>query len=144
MGFEGVYALGDFANISGQDGKPLAQLASVAEQSGRWCARNILSDITGRARSPFRYLDKGIMAMIGRNSGVAEVGARRRCLQGPIAFVAWLGVHVALLTSTRAKIEAIIEWAWDYFGKLRSNPILDRVEQTQIDWNGREADVSGP
>ena len=143
IGFEGVYALGDFANISGQDGKPLPQLASVADQSGRWCARNILSDIAGHASSPFRYLDKGIMAMIGRNSGVAEVGTRRRCLKGPIAFIAWLGVHVALLTSTRAKIEAIIEWAWDYFGRLRSNPILDRVEQTYIDWNGREVDVSG-
>lgn len=76
------------------------------------------------------------MAMIGRNSAVAEVGASRRELHGPVAFVAWLGVHVALLTSTRAKIEALIEWAWDYFGRVRSNPILDRAEQADIDWNG--------
>jgi NADH:quinone reductase (non-electrogenic) len=45
-------------------------------------------------------------------------------------------VHAVLLTNTRAKIEALIEWAWDYFGRVRRNPILDRVEQTNINWNG--------
>ncbi len=140
-GFEGVYALGDFANIAGEDGKPLPQLASVAEQSGKWCARNIVLNAAGQPRKPFRYLDKGIMAMIGRNSAVAEVGVRRRGVHGAVAFIAWLGVHVALLTSTRAKIEALIEWAWDYFGRVRSNPILDRIEQANINWNGDEEKV---
>jgi len=137
-GFEGVYALGDFANIAGEGGKTLAQLASVAEQCGRWCAKNIALDTAGRAREPFRYIDKGIMAMIGRNSAGAEVGVRRRQVHGVIAFVTWLGVHVALLTNVRAKIEAVIEWAWDYFARVRSNPILDRIEQTEIDWNDDE------
>ena len=137
-GFEGIYALGDFANIAGADGKTLAQLASVAEQSGRWCAKNIALDAVGQPRQPFRYVDKGIMAMVGRNSAVAEVGIRRRHLHGAIAFFTWLAIHVALLTNVRAKIEAIIEWAWDYFARVRSNPILDRIEQTEIDWNANE------
>ncbi len=137
-GFEGVYALGDFANIAGGNGKPLAQLASVAEQSGKWCAQNIALDAAGKPRKHFRYRDKGIMAMIGRNSAVVEVGVRRRHLGGLIAFVIWLGVHVALLTNVRAKVEAVIEWAWDYFLRVRSNPILDRVEQAEIDWNDDE------
>jgi NADH dehydrogenase len=141
-GFDGVYALGDFANIAGEDGKVLPQLASVAEQCGRWCAKNIALDFAGQPRMPFRYRDKGIMAMIGRNSAVAEVGVRRRGLQGPVAFIAWLAVHVALLTDTRAKIEAIIEWAWDYFGRVRSNPILDRSEQANINWNSDEEDMA--
>ena len=76
--------------------------------------------------------------MIGRNSAVAEVGVRRRHLRGVIAFVTWLAVHVALLTNARAKIEAVIAWAWDYFARVRSNPILDLIEQTQIDWNDDE------
>jgi NADH:ubiquinone reductase (H+-translocating) len=139
-GFAGVYALGDFANIAGEDGQPLPQLASVAEQCGKWCARNIALDVAGQSRKPFRYLDKGIMAMIGRNTAVAEIGMRRRQLHGFVAFVAWLGVHVALLTSTRAKIEALVEWAWDYFGRTRSNPILDRMEQANIDWNSDEGE----
>jgi NADH dehydrogenase len=137
-GFEAVYALGDFANIAGADGKALPQLASVAEQCGKWCAKNIALEAAGRPRKPFRYVDKGIMAMIGRNSAVAEVGVRRRHLRGVTAFVMWLGVHAVLLTNARAKIEAVISWAWDYFGRVRSNPILDRIEQTQINWNDDE------
>ncbi len=118
--------MGDFANIAGADGNPLPQLASVAEQSGKWCARNIAADVAGEPRKPFHYLDKGIMAMIGRNAAVAEVGEHRHELQGAIAFAAWLGVHAALLTTGRAKVEAFIEWAWDYFGGARGDQILDR------------------
>jgi NADH:ubiquinone reductase (H+-translocating) len=134
-GLTGVYALGDFANILGKDGNPLPQLGSVAEQSGKCCAKNILSDVAGRPRDSFHYLDKGIMAMIGRNSAVAEVGEHRHELQGTIAFAAWLGVHAALLTSTRAKIEAFVEWAWDYLGGARGDAVLDRSEELKIDWN---------
>jgi NADH:quinone reductase (non-electrogenic) len=143
-GFDGVYALGDFANIAGADGKILPQLASVAEQSGLWCGRNIVLEAAGRPTKPFHYVDKGIMAMIGRNAAVAEVGPQRRHFHGAIAFVAWLGVHLALLTNMRAKIEALIEWAWDYFAKARSNPILDRVEQANIDWTSSHEEVLSP
>jgi NADH:ubiquinone reductase (H+-translocating) len=134
-GLTGVYALGDFANITGKDGSPLPQLASVAEQSGKWCAKNILLEISGKPKAPFHYLDKGIMAIIGRNSGVAEVGEHRLQIQGAIAFAAWLGVHAALLSSTRARIEAFMEWAWDYFGGARGDAVLDRREELQINWN---------
>jgi NADH dehydrogenase len=134
-GFIGVYALGDFANIAGEDGQPLPQLGSVAEQSGKWCAKNILLDIAGKPRLPFEYLDKGIMAMIGRNAAVAEVGKHRHELEGVVAFAAWLGVHAALMATTRAKIEAFMEWAWAYFGGTLDQVILDRSEELQIDWN---------
>jgi NADH dehydrogenase len=137
-GLAGVYALGDFANITGKDGSTLPQLASVAEQSGKWCAKNILLEIAGKPRAPFHYLDKGIMAIIGRNSGVAEVGEHRLQIQGAIAFAAWLGVHAALLSSTRARIEAFMEWAWDYFGGARGDAVLDRKHEMQIDWNDDE------
>jgi NADH:ubiquinone reductase (H+-translocating) len=134
LGFPKVYGLGDFANIVGDDGKPLPQLASVAEQSGKWCAKNILADIAGEPTKPFTYFDKGIMAMIGRNSAVAEMGKHRHELRGAVAFAAWLGVHAALLSSTQAKIEAFVEWAWDYFGTARGDAILDRVDEAQINW----------
>ena len=137
-GLTGVYALGDFANITGKDGSPLPQLASVAEQSGKWCAKNILLEISGKPKTPFHYLDKGIMAIIGRNSGVAEVGEHRLQIQGAIAFAAWLGVHAALLSSTRARIEAFMEWAWDYFGGARGDAVLDRKQELRIDWNDDE------
>src|SRR5262249_42775181 len=103
-GFPGIYALGDFANISGKDSLTLPQLGSVAQQSGEWTAKNILAEIAGETRTPFHYHDKGIMAMIGRNAAVAVIGKKRHELDGPIAFAAWLGVHALLMTGLRGKI----------------------------------------
>jgi NADH dehydrogenase len=142
QGFPGVYALGDFANIAGEDGKVLPQLASVAEQSGNWCAKNIAADIAGEPGKSFDYFDKGIMAMIGRNAAVAEVGEHRHEVQGALAFAAWIGVHAALLCTTRAKIEAFVEWAWDYFGKIKGDQVLDRFSQENINWSVDE-DTNG-
>lgn len=137
-GFPGVYALGDFANVTGADGKPLPQLASVAQQAGHYCAQHITAAVAGRPGEPFEYFDKGIMAMIGRNAAVAELGKRRHGMTGPIAFFAWLAVHALLLISNRAKIEAFIQWAWDYFGGSNVNSVLDRPEQVPVDWHSVE------
>ncbi len=142
-GFPGVYALGDFANIAGADGKPLPQLASVAEQSGKRCAKNIAAAIAGEPVQHFHYLDKGIMAMIGRDAAVAEVGEHRHELQGPIAFAAWLGIHAALLTTARAKVETFVEWGWDFFRKVHADPVLDRTSQVNIDWSADEEEDQG-
>jgi NADH dehydrogenase len=133
-GFPGVYVLGDFANIAGQDNLTLPQLGSVAQQCGDWTAKNILAEIAGGARTPFHYHDKGIMAMIGRDSAVAAVGKKRHELDGPIAFAAWLGVHALLMSGVREKVEAFIDWAWNYFGRNVPIQVLDRTDQERIDW----------
>ena len=125
-GLPGVFALGDFANFSTSEGDVLPQLASVAQQAGRHCAANIIAHSTGREMQPFEYFDKGIMAMVGRNAAVAEVGAGHHVLTGPLAFAAWLGVHALLLTTLRARMEAFMQWAWEYFGHSHVDPILDR------------------
>ena len=117
-GHPGAYAVGDVANIPSGDGPhdgTLPQLGSVAQQSGRWAAKNILREREGESPEPFVYKDKGIMAMIGRNAAVAEVGRRHHEVEGPIAFAAWLGVHAALLSGVHSKTDAFLEWAWDYF-----------------------------
>jgi NADH dehydrogenase len=134
-GFPRVYALGDFANIPGPDGQPLPQLGSVAQQSGEWTAKNILAEIAGESRTPFYYHDKGIMAMIGRDAAVAAVGKKRHELDGPIAFAAWLGVHALLMAGVRERIEAFIDWAWNYFGRSRPIQVLDRSDAERIDWD---------
>jgi len=134
-GFPGVYALGDFANIPDADGRALPQLASVAQQCGDWTADNILAEIAGKPRTAFRYRDKGIMAMIGRDAAVAEIGRKRHELDGAIAFAAWLGVHAALMTGVREKIEAFIDWAWSYFSRTRPIQVLDRSDNNRINWD---------
>jgi NADH dehydrogenase len=142
-GFPTVYALGDFANIADKEGRALPQLAAVAQQAGRYCAAHILGQIEGKPAKPFEYFDKGIMAMIGRNAAVAEVGEHRHELTGPIAFAAWLGVHAALLTTTRAKIGSVMDWAWDYFRHDRGEHILDRPSGRVFNW-GEEEDELAP
>ena len=136
--FPGVYALGDFANIAGPDGQYLPQLGAVALQSGYWAASNILADMAGRPRASFHYHDKGIMAMIGRNAAVAELGERRHEIDGPIAFAAWLGAHAYLMSGVRTRIDAFIQWAWDYFSKTRGPQVLDRSGAARIDWGDED------
>src|SRR5262249_32445338 len=137
-GFPRVYALGDFANVPGADGAPLPQLGSVAQQSGVWTGKKILAEIAGKPRTAFHYHDKGIMAMIGRDAAVAEVGRKRHELHGPIAFAAWLGVHAMLMTGVRERIEAFVDWAWTYFSKTRQVPVLDRSDAGRIHWGEHE------
>jgi len=134
-GFDGVYVLGDAANITDVKGDHLPQLGSVAQQAGKWAARNIKADLAGTPREPFRYLDKGIMAMVGRGAAVAEVGAKRRQLQGPLAFAAWLGVHAVLLSGARERIGAFFSWGWDYFTHSRPQIVVDRPDAYAIGWH---------
>jgi NADH dehydrogenase len=133
--FPGVYALGDVANTPGPDGSPFPQLGSVALQAGKWAADNILADIEGKPRTEFRYRDKGIMAMIGRNAAVAEVGPKRRELHGVLAYVSWLGVHAALLSGFRERVNAFASWGWDYVASTRASAIIDRPDAARIDWD---------
>ena len=137
--YAGVYAVGDAANVPGPDGEVLPQLGSVAAQSGAWAADNILADLAGRQRKPFHYRDKGIMAMIGRGAAIAEVGRHRHELHGFVAFSAWLGVHAMLMTGVRNRIDAFVDWGWDYFSKNRGPQLLDRSDAARIDW-GEEDD----
>jgi NADH:ubiquinone reductase (H+-translocating) len=111
---EGVYVVGDAANITDSTGARLPQLGSVAQQAGKWAARNIHADLNGGTRQPFRYVDKGYMAMIGRGAAVAELGRKRVQLQGPLAFVSWLLVHLALLSGFQQKVRALFSWLNGY------------------------------
>jgi NADH dehydrogenase len=133
--FPGVYAVGDIANTPGPDGNAFPQLGSVALQAGRWAADNIVADIDGKPHSDFHYKDKGIMAMIGRNAAVAEVGPKRRELHGAIAFASWLGVHAWLLSGFRERINALAAWGWDYVANTRPSAIIDRPDDARIDWD---------
>jgi NADH:ubiquinone reductase (H+-translocating) len=139
-GFPGVYAVGDFANIEGNDGRALPQLGSVAQQSGKWAAKNILADIEGRPSTPFHYHDKGILAMIGRNAAIAEVGESRHELEGVAAYTMWLGVHIALLSGLRVKVETFVEWVWNYFSKGGGPMLLDRSDAARINWHDDDED----
>lgn len=125
---EGVYVLGDAANMTDSTGAALPQLGSVAQQAGKWAARNIQADLTGGTRLPFKYLDKGYMAMIGRGAAVAEIGRQRIQLQGPLAFVSWLLVHLALLSGFQQKLRALFSWLNGYIVHSPAQVVVGRPE----------------
>ena len=141
-GFPGVYAVGDAANIPSPDGTTFPQLGSVALQSGSWAARNLVADFAGDHRKPFHYKDKGIMAMIGRGAAIAEVGPHRHELHGVIAFSAWIGVHALLMTGVRNRVDAFVNWGWDYFSGDRGPQVLDRPNEARIDWGEDRDEVT--
>ena len=131
----GVYVVGDVANIP-EPRRPDPSRSSARSRcrAASWAADNLLADRAGKPRKPFHYHDKGIMAMIGRGAAIAEVGAHRHELHGVIAFSAWLGVHAALMTGVRNRIDAFVDWGWDYFSGARGPQVLDRSDAARIDW----------
>jgi NADH dehydrogenase len=75
------------------------------------------------------------MAMIGRGSAIAAMGKRRREMHGPIAFAAWLGVHLLLMTGARARMRALVDWIFVNLSRTRGPQVLDRAEEAEIDWS---------
>ena len=120
-GFDGVYAIGDVANIPGHARRPHCRSWARSRNSPDG-GRLETSSPSGTARptTPFHYRDKGIMAMIGRNAAVAEIGPHRHQVDGPIAFAAWLGLHAILLSGVHSRVDAFLNWADDYFHHDRS------------------------
>ncbi len=142
-GYPGCYVVGDVANIpdATTPGATLPQLGSVAQQSGKWAAENIVRDLQGRSPSPFVYKDKGVMAMIGRNAAVAEVGKHRHQVEGPLAFAAWLGVHAMLLSGVHSQTDAFLTWAWDYFDRDHAATVEVSAAPQRVAWADHGEDV---
>jgi len=120
-GADGVYAIGDAASVKTRDGE-LPMLSPPAMQAGRYVARAIL----GRQQAPFRYVDKGTMATIGRRAAVADVRGFK--LKGTLGWLAWLFVHIYYLIGFRNRAAVLASWAWDYVRRDRPIRLILRSE----------------
>ena len=114
-----IWALGDIAGALGKDGKPLPMVAPVAIQQGKFIAKQIQRLSTNKALGNFKYIDKGSMATIGRNKAVVQVKGLK--LAGPIAWFAWLWLHLFYLLGGRNKIGTMADWTWNYLTFDRGN-----------------------
>ena len=117
-----VYVIGDLAALTDQAGKPLPGLAAVAIQQGQAAAENVWRTIRGQPRRPFRYVDRGTMATIGRGAAVAELG--RLHLSGPLAWVVWLAVHIYWLIGFENRLLVLLQWAWSYLTFARGARLI--------------------
>ena len=112
-GHDNVFAVGDIAAVMTRAGTPVPGVAPAANQMGQHAARCIIGDLAGRPRAPFAYFNKGDLATIGRYKAVAKVG--RVQLQGIVAWVTWLFVHIMYLAGFRNRLTVFVQWAYQYF-----------------------------
>jgi len=105
-----IYVIGDLASAMDQKGKPLPGVAQVAMQGGAYAAKAILRKVKGqRELPPFRYFDKGSLAVIGRAAAVADAFGLH--ISGFLAWFVWAFIHVTYLVSFQSRILVFIQWA---------------------------------
>jgi NADH dehydrogenase len=113
-----VFVVGDAAAFVDAKGQPLPGVAQVAIQGGVHAARMIQRRIKEEPSHAFTYNDKGSMAIIGRGSAIADIRGLR--FSGPIAWFAWLFLHIFELIGFRNRIVVMVEWAAAYVTLQRS------------------------
>jgi NADH dehydrogenase len=122
-GHNEVFVIGDLASITYDHGKPVPGLAPAAMQEGKWAGRQIKRDLEGKPREPFRYLDKGTLATIGRAAAVADFPGNIH-ISGFFAWLAWLFIHIFFLIGFRNRLAVMFDWAWSYFTYTRSARLI--------------------
>jgi len=108
----GIFVIGDGAHLQFK-GNPLPMVAPVALQMGRHVAKQIINIKNNKPLTPFKYIDKGQMATIGRRRAVVEMPGGLR-LHGTLAWLTWLALHVFYLAGGRNRISVIADWMWNY------------------------------
>lgn len=119
---ENIFVIGDMASLKMEDGKPVPGVAPAAMLMAENVAANIQRDQRGEARKPFKYVDKGSMATIGRNRAIAEIAGLK--LSGFIAWLAWTFIHVFSLIGFRNRLSVMSDWIWAYFTRERSARLI--------------------
>jgi NADH:quinone reductase (non-electrogenic) len=121
-GHPNVFIAGDQACFTHQTGKPLPGTAPVAMQQGRYLAKTIRRELAGQPRQPFRFVDKGQMATIGRSRAIVEIG--RLKMAGFPAWLLWLVVHIYYLTGFKNRLLVVLQWAWSYLSFRRGARLI--------------------
>jgi NADH dehydrogenase len=107
-----IFVIGDTALVVGEGGRPVPGVAAAAKQMGKYVARSIKARLAGEAVKPFRYIDYGNLATIGRKAAVADFGWIK--LTGFVAWLLWTFAHLWFLVGFRNRIVVFLDWAWAY------------------------------
>ena len=127
-----VFVIGDMAGVTGEREQPYPQVAQVAIQMGKHVGRVVRARLERREAPPFRYHDRGQMAIIGRSAGVAELAQRfgGGRLSGFLGWLAWLFIHLIYLPGHQNRVSAFATWVFNFFTYDRhARLVLD--EQTR-------------
>jgi len=121
-----ILVIGDLAAFL-QDGKQVPGVAPTAIQQGNHAARLIASRLRNEKTKPFRYLDKGSLATIGRNQAVAVIGPFQ--FSGIFAWLAWLFIHLLYIVEFENRLLIVVQWAYDYFTHNRGARLITGERQ---------------
>jgi NADH:ubiquinone reductase (H+-translocating) len=123
-GYPEVLAIGDMVRVASPDGTiaSLPGVAPVAMQQGRYAARLIGERVRGRATAPFRYVDKGNLATIGRSRAVADIKGIR--VAGFPAWVLWLVVHLFYLIGFQNRVLVVLRWTVSFVTRGRGARLI--------------------
>lgn len=125
-GYSNIWAIGDIAGAYDRNDKPLPMVAPVAMQQGRFVAKQIFRVAANEKLQEFKYIDKGSMATIGRHKAIVEVKGIK--ISGPLAWLAWLWLHLFYILGGRNKIGTMADWTWNYLTFDRGNRhIMDSI-----------------
>jgi NADH dehydrogenase FAD-containing subunit len=117
-----IFVIGDTASID-QDGKPLPGVAQVAMQQGRYVGKLICRHLAGKnGLKPFRYFDKGNMAVVGKGYAILQSGKVR--MHGLIAWLAWAFIHITFLAQLGLRISVFLQWAWLFLTGQRGSRLI--------------------
>ncbi|MDA8794082.1 NAD(P)/FAD-dependent oxidoreductase, partial [Bacteriovoracaceae bacterium] len=119
--YPSVYVIGDAAAFKTSNGF-LPGLAPVATQQGKYVANLIRKNIPKGKRDPFKYIDKGSMATIGKKKAIFQFKGIK--LNGIIAWMLWLVVHLLFLVLFRNKVLIFISWVYSYITEKRSVRVI--------------------
>jgi NADH dehydrogenase len=126
--FPDIFVTGDLANLAGENGKPLPGVAQVAIQQGRYAAKVILARLAGKpAPPPFRYFNKGDMAVIGRAAAVANIFGVH--VSGVIAWFIWLFVHLMYIVQFQNRVQVFVQWGFEYLTFSRGARLITGVAE---------------
>jgi NADH dehydrogenase len=120
-GYPEVFVVGDLARVE-QDGEEVPGMAPGAMQGGQHAARQVRRRLSGQETEPFRYVDKGAMATVGRSRAVARVAGME--LRGWLAWVMWMAIHIFFLVGFRNRVRVMLDWAWAYWTMRRGSRLI--------------------
>jgi NADH dehydrogenase len=121
-GYPEILVVGDTASFQ-QDGKALPGVAQVAMQQGCYAAKLIHRRVSGELpTAPFRYFDKGDLAVVGMGFAVLQSGKVR--LAGYLAWLAWAAVHLAFLAQAGLRVSVLVQWVWTYVTHQRGSRLI--------------------
>src|SRR5262249_39791384 len=139
--FPGIYVVGDLALSIDRHGKPLQGVAQVAMQGGAYAARAIARKVKGQSKpAPFKYFDKGNLAVIGRAAAVADVFGVH--LWGLPAWIVWAFIHLAYIVEFQSRIVVFIQWAIQDVTFSRGARLITGMAPTDFDFNHMMANAN--